>query len=95
MKRPFTGDEVSKAIKSLKNNKSAGKDNIVAEKLKCGSKIINDGIAILLNSTSKIGKYPKEVKQSVLIPLPKTSKKRNAHLEISDLPSYWACYITF
>ncbi len=32
MKIPFTG--VSKAIKSLKNNKSAGKDNIVAEQLK-------------------------------------------------------------
>ncbi len=36
MKRPFTGDEVSKAIKSLKNNKSAGKDNIVVEQLKYG-----------------------------------------------------------
>ncbi len=36
MKRPFTGDEVSKAIKSLKNNKSAGKYDIVAEQLKYG-----------------------------------------------------------
>ncbi len=69
MKRPFTGDEVSKAIKSLKNNKSAGKDNIVVEQLKYGLKIINDRIAILLNCTSKTGIYPKEVKESVLIPL--------------------------
>ncbi len=38
---PFTGDEVSQDIKSLKNNKSAGKDNIVAEQLKYGPKIIN------------------------------------------------------
>ncbi len=29
-KIPFTGYKVSKAIKSLKNNKSAGKDNIMA-----------------------------------------------------------------
>ncbi len=76
MKIPFTRDEVSKAIKSLKNNKSAGKDNIVAEQLKYSPKIINEGIVILLNSTSKSGKYPKEVKEGVLIPLPKPGKKK-------------------
>ncbi len=86
LKIPFTGDEVSKAIKSLKNNKSAGKDNIVAEQLRYGPKIINEGIAILLNSTSKTGKYPKEVK-GVLIPLP-YQEKRKAHLAISDLSFY-------
>ncbi len=34
MKIPFTKDEIEKAIKSLKNEKSAGIDNITAEQLK-------------------------------------------------------------
>ena len=56
MKHPFTGEEVNKAIKSLKNNKSAGIDNITAEQLKYDPKEINEGIAEILNSTAKTGK---------------------------------------
>ncbi len=48
----------------------------MAEQLKYGLKIINHRIAILLNSRSKTGKYPKEVKEGVLIPLPKSGKKK-------------------
>ncbi len=48
----------------------------LAEQHKYGQKIINDGIAILLNNISKTGKYPKEVKEHVLIPLPKPIKKK-------------------
>ncbi len=47
MKMPFTEDEIEKAIKSLKNEKSAGIDNITAEQLKYGSSLINKGIATL------------------------------------------------
>ena len=36
MSKPFTKVEVLKAIKSLKNGKSAGKDNLNAELLKYG-----------------------------------------------------------
>ena len=34
MKHSFTEEEVNRAIKSLKNNKSAGIDNLTAEQLK-------------------------------------------------------------
>ena len=63
MKHPFTGEEVNKAIQSLKNKESAGIDNITAEQLKYDPKEINEGIAELLNSTAKTGKHPKEIKQ--------------------------------
>ena len=75
MKQPFTGEEVNRAIKSLKNNKSAGVD-ITAEQLKYGPKQINEGIAKILNSTAKTGKHTKEIKQGILIPLPKLGKKK-------------------
>ncbi len=74
MKIPFTEDEIEKAIKILKNEKSAGIDNITAE-LKYCSSLITKGIATLLNSISKTGNYPKEIKEGVLVPLPKPGKK--------------------
>ncbi len=76
MNTPFTKEEVSKAIKSLKNNKSAGVDDIVAEQLKYGPEEINEGIAQLLNDISKTGNHPKELSEGILIPLSKPGKKK-------------------
>ncbi len=76
MKSQFTSQEVKKSISSLKNNTSAGIDEIVAEQLKYGPDEINDGIAELLNEVARTGKYPKEVKEGILIPLPKPGKKK-------------------
>ncbi len=73
---PFTGDEVQKAIKSLKNNKSPRIDEIVAEQLKYGPKEINQGIADLMNEIARTGRHPMEVKEGILIPLPKPGKKK-------------------
>ena len=41
MKIPFTETEVELAIKTLKNNKSSGSDNLTAEQLKHGPQILN------------------------------------------------------
>ncbi len=76
MKIPFTKGEVGEAIKSLKNNKSAGIDDIVAEQLKYGPEEINQSIAELLNEISRTGNHPKEVKEGILVPLPKPGKKK-------------------
>ena len=76
MKDPFTSEEIGKAIRSLKNNKSAGIDDITAEQLKYGPKELNQGIADILNSTAKTGIHPKELKDGVLIPIPKPNKKK-------------------
>ncbi len=74
MTTPFTGIEITKAIASLKNNKSAGCDNIKAELLKYSSRDIHEGIAATLNNMARTGEYPIEVKTGILVPLPKPGK---------------------
>ena len=54
LKTPFTAEEVKKAVKSLKNNKSAGCDLLRAEHLKCASDSIHEHIAELLNNVVKL-----------------------------------------
>ena len=53
MKKPLTEKEITKAIKSLKNNKSAGCDEIRAELLKHSPSEIHKNIAQLLNNIAK------------------------------------------
>ncbi len=58
-------------------------DNIRAEQLKYGCSLINEGIATLLNSISKIGNYPKEIKKVSLYPYLNQGRKK-ALQETSD-----------
>ena len=76
MRNPFTKEEVQKAINSLKNNRSAGIDEIKAEQLKYGSNETIKEITEILNEMAKTGKYPKEIKQGILTPLQKPGKKQ-------------------
>ena len=76
MKTHFTGDEVQRAVKSLKNNKSPGIDNLKAELIKYGPSILNECIAEIYNDMARTGKYPTEVKEGILIPIPKPGKKQ-------------------
>ena len=63
-------DEVKAAVKSMKNNKSCGIDKVKAELIKYGNHKIIEEIARLLNIVAKTGKYPKEIKKGLLVPLP-------------------------
>ena len=45
MVRPFTQEEIKNAIRSLRNNKSAGTDNICEELLKYSPEVIHSRIA--------------------------------------------------
>ena len=76
MNTPFDEEEVAEAVNSLKNNKSAGIDDIHAEQLKYGPDIINKYIAEILNDIAKTGDYPEELKHGILVPLPKPGKKK-------------------
>ena len=73
---PFTIEEIQKAIKSLKNNRSPGDDEIRAEQLKYGGKTIPQEITNILNEVSRTGKYPTELKEGILTPLQKPGKKQ-------------------
>ena len=76
MKTPFTGDEIQKAVKSLKNNKSPGTDNLKTELIKYGPPVLSEGIAGIYNDMARTGEHPIEVKEGILIPLPKPGKKQ-------------------
>ena len=76
MTKPFTTKEITDAIKTLKNNKSAGNDNIYAEQLKYGPKELHTEITNLLNEIAATGEYPSEIKHGLLIPLQKPGKPK-------------------
>ena len=73
---PFTSDEINKAIKSLKNNRSAGIDKLKAEHLKYAPFEISQHIADILNDTCESGEHPKEISIGLLTPLPKPGKPK-------------------
>ena len=73
---PFTTEEIQKAIKSLKNNKSAGCDLLRSEHLKNAPEIIHEHIADLLNNVAETGEFPKEIKLGLLTPLQKPGKPK-------------------
>ena len=69
MKIPFKEEEIKRAVKSLKNNRSPGIDDITAEHLKNGPDIVYDKIAELLNHSAATGDFPMELNCGILIPL--------------------------
>ena len=75
MKEPFTAEEIGKAVKSLKNNKSAGCDFVKAENIKYAPSC-HQHIANILNTVAETGKYPQELKTGLLTPFQKTNKPK-------------------
>ena len=75
MKVPFNTEEIRKAAKSLKNGKSPGIDNLNAELIKYGPEEVYKRIAEIFNEVAESGVCPNEIKEGVLIPIPKPGKK--------------------
>ena len=73
---PFTAEEVEKAAKKLKNNKSAGIDEIKPELIKYAPKEVFQEIATILNTIAENGNYPNELIHGKLCALQKPGKKR-------------------
>ena len=70
-------EEVEKAIRSMKNGKATGPDDIPAEILKALDEENTDIITSLCNKIYNNGLIPSEMKQSVFITLPKKPKTQN------------------
>ena len=75
MEIPFTQEEISKVAKRLKDNKSAGPDEVKAELIKNSPKEVHETIAKILQLTSKGNPYPEVLRKGTLIPLSKPPKK--------------------
>ena len=76
MNKPFTGEEIQKAARNLKNGKSAGADNLQAEYIKYADIIIHEHIADIYNEVARKGNYPEELKLGLLLPIQKPNKKQ-------------------
>ena len=82
MKIPFTPKEIENATNKLKNGKSPGCDELRAEQLKHGPKVVYyEMISDILNVAAKTGEYPTELKNGLLTPLQKPGKNA-AHAQI-------------
>ena len=69
--KKITGSEVKKAIRKLKNGKSAGEDNILNEVLKAGEFCLVDPLVKLMNLIFESEKYPLKWTRNLLITLHK------------------------
>ena len=76
MKTPFTRTEIKGAVKKLKNNKSAGMDDVVAELIKYGPDLLYDEIAVIFNSVAETGECPREIVFGILCALQKPGKSK-------------------
>ena len=79
MKTPFSEEEVQIAIKSMKNNKSAGIDDVTSELIKYGPlNEISKRIAYLLNHVAEHGDTPEEIHKGILVPFQKPGKPKGS-----------------
>lgn len=77
--RPTSEQEVLSVIKSLRNNKAPGKDNINSSILKHISIYIAPILAELFNKSFDKGEFPSCLKTAVVIPLFKSGNKKQTN----------------
>ena len=68
---PILREEVEAVVKSLKNGKSAGVDNIPSELVQAGGEAMIDMLLIICNKIWQTGEWPTPWTQSLIITLPK------------------------
>ena len=65
----ISGDEVKRAVQSLKKGKSGGTDGIVPEMLKLGGEEVITFLTKLFNKVFSSGVYPEEWSKAIVIPI--------------------------
>ena len=75
LKTPITTQEITKAVKSMKNGKSCGEDGIYVELIKYAPIILHDNIKEILNNLHS-GETPTELITGLLAALQKPGKKK-------------------
>ena len=75
---PILKSEVIHAIKSLKNGKSPGIDNVPSELIKGGGESLNDTIIKLCQKVWSTNQWPDLWSTSLIIPIPRKEISKNA-----------------
>lgn len=73
----FSANELKAAIKKLKNNKSAGPDQITNEMIRCFYGEHSSFLLDLFNFIFRKGQYPKEWSSGMIVPIHKKGPKNN------------------
>ena len=76
MNQPFTAEEIKSAIRSLRNNRSVGDDQIKAEILKSAPDILHKLLADIYNNISETGEHPPELTLGIITPIQKPGKPK-------------------
>ena len=85
---PFTKEEIITATRRLKNEKSPGVDEMIAELLKLAPDKVHQIIADVLNTSVETDNYLEILKVGILSPLQKPSKK---NMKIKQCNTYYSC----
>ena len=64
--QPFTAEEIKNAIRSLRNDRSAGGDQVKAEMLKSAPDILHELLADIYNNISETGEHPPELTFAII-----------------------------
>ena len=88
MRNPFSGEEIGKAAKKLKNGKSAGPDEVPLEMIKYALQAAYEEIVKIYNKVAKDGDELTELKLGLLRPLQKPGNLKDP-LQIYDQLSYY------
>ena len=67
--KPFITEEIKSAIRSPRNYRSAGDDQIKVEMLKCAPNILHELLADIYNNISGTGEHSPELTLGIITPI--------------------------
>eukprot|EP00794_Sanderia_malayensis_P006629 gene6629-biopygen5401 len=85
---PILLSEIEHAVRSLKNNKTPGIDNVPGELLKYGGQEAIKVLHSLCNKVLETGTWPKDWTQSIIVPIPKKISKKCSDYRTISLISH-------
>ena len=88
MNQPFTAEKINNTIRSLRNNRSAGDDQIKPEMLKSLHDILLELLADIYNNLSKAGEHRSELTLGIRTPIQSRESRKDPSRTFVLLCSY-------
>ena len=80
MFNPISREEIKHQIQLIPNNKSYGLYSCTVGVLKCAKEILSEPLAIIMNASVQMGKYPSKLKMSKIIPIYKADDETDPNI---------------